>query len=80
MRSYVVSTLIMGAACISGCLAMTEVNGFKINQDSWNATQRDVPTRAEFDLKCPEDVKAAPKKKGESAAPSATTSASSGGK
>jgi hypothetical protein len=34
---------------------MTQVNGFKNNQDSWNATQRDVPTRAEFDLKCPKD-------------------------
>jgi len=34
----------------------------------------------EFDLKCPEDVKAAPKKKGESAAASATASASAGGK
>jgi general secretion pathway protein L len=34
----------------------------------------------EFDLKCPEDVKAAPKKKGESAAASATASGSAGAK
>jgi hypothetical protein len=55
MRAPMISalSLVAAAACLS--MPTTQVNGFKITEVNWAAAQKDVPTRAEFDLKCPKD-------------------------